>query len=84
MTGDDVQDANGFKDCAEPVAEKTEVDKRNDSKAILLIGNDKWPFAIPLAWVNDRWLFVTKAGIEELLNRRIGANEEDTSLVCQA
>lgn len=84
LTGDDVQDANDFKDFAEAVAEKTEVDKRNDSTVIVRIGKDRWPFAIPIARVKDRWLFDTKAGIQELLDRGIGANEEDTSLVCQA
>ncbi len=84
LSGDNVQDANDFEDFAKAVAEKTEVDKQNDYKAILRVGNDRWPFAIPIARVKDRWLFDTKAGIEELLNRRIGSNEEDTSLVCQA
>lgn len=84
LTGDNVQDANDFEDFARAVAEKTEVDKQGDSKAILRVGNDKWPFAIPIARVKDRWVFDTKAGIEELLNRGIGSNEEDTTLVCQA
>lgn len=84
LTGDNVQDANDFEDFARAVAEKTEIDKKGDSKAILLVGNDKWPFAIPLARVRERWIFDTKAGIEELLNRKIGSNEEDTTLVCQA
>jgi hypothetical protein len=84
LTGDDVQDANDFADFAKAVAEKTEVDKKGDSKAILLVGNEKSPFAIPITRVKDRWVFDTKAGIEEILNRGIGSNEEDTTLVCQA
>jgi hypothetical protein len=84
LTGDDVQDANDFEGFAQAVAEKTEVDKKSDSKAILRVGNDKSPFAIPITRVKDRWVFDTKAGIEELLDRGIGSNEEDTILVCQA
>lgn len=84
LTGDSVQDANDFEDFAKAVAEKTEVEKKGDSKAILFVGKDKYPFAIPIARVKDRWIFDTKAGIEEVLNRGIGSNEEDTTLVCQA
>jgi hypothetical protein len=84
LTGDSVLDANDFADFAQAVAEKTEIDKKSDSKVILRVGNDKWPFAIPIARVKDRWVFDTKAGIEELINRRIGSNEEDTTLLCQA
>jgi hypothetical protein len=84
LTGDSVQDANDFADFAKAVAEKTEVEKKGDSKAFLFVGNDKWPFAIPITKVRDRWVFDTKAGIQEVLNRGIGSNEEDTTLVCQA
>src|SRR6185295_19520313 len=84
LTGDDVQDANDFKDFAEAVAEKTEVEKTGDSKATLFIGKDKYPFAVPIVRVKDRWVFDTKAGIQEILDRGIGSNEEDTTLVCQA
>jgi hypothetical protein len=84
LTGDSVQDANDFAGFAQAVGEKTEVEKKGDSKAILFVGKEKYPFAIPIVRVNDRWVFDTKAGIEEILNRGIGSNEEDTTLVCQA
>lgn len=84
LSGDSVQDANDVAAFAQAVAEKIEIDKKSDSKVIIRVGNDKWPFAIPIARVKDRWVFDTKAGIEELLNRRIGSSEEDTTLVCQA
>jgi hypothetical protein len=43
----------------------------------LEIGERLWPFPIPLTRVATGWQFDTKAGIEELLNRRIGRNELD-------
>jgi hypothetical protein len=43
--------------------------------AKLTIGTDGFPFAFPLVKSGDRWRFDTKAGMEELLARRIGANE---------
>ena len=84
LSGDPVQDANDFADFAQALTEKADVDKKSDSQAVVQIGDDKWPFAIPLMRVNDRWLFDTKNGIEELRNRIVGVNEEDTALVCQA
>lgn len=45
---------------------------------ILTIGDDDWPFSIPLIKKEDRWFFDTEAGKEEILNRRIGGNELST------
>jgi hypothetical protein len=47
----------------------------HDGSKIALIGNDAWPFPIPLVEETGRWRFDTEAGREELLNRRIGRNE---------
>ena len=46
-----------------------------DGSASLVVGNDAWPFPIPLVKVGSRWAFDTEAGAEEILNRRIGRNE---------
>lgn len=47
-----------------------------DGKATLVIGFEAWPFPIPLAkGASGAWTFDTKAGAEEITNRRIGANE---------
>jgi hypothetical protein len=42
---------------------------------VLIVGNNDWPFPIPLVKQGDRWIFDTAQGREEILNRRIGANE---------
>ena len=42
---------------------------------IVVIGNNDWPFPIPLVKKGDSWIFDTEKGREEILNRRIGANE---------
>ncbi|MBI1740642.1 MAG: DUF2950 family protein, partial [Candidatus Koribacter versatilis] len=41
----------------------------------LYIGNEVWPFPIPVVKDAKGWRFDTAAGIEELLYRRIGRNE---------
>jgi hypothetical protein len=46
-----------------------------DDIATLVIGEDDWPFAIPLVKENSQWRFDMDAGLEELYARRIGRNE---------
>jgi hypothetical protein len=41
----------------------------------LVIGNEEWPFPVPLVKGADGWRFDTVAGKEEVLARRIGRNE---------
>lgn len=41
----------------------------------LLVGEDRWPLPIPLVHRDGRWSWDGPAGIEELLLRRIGADE---------
>jgi hypothetical protein len=48
------------------------------SKMVLVVGEKDWPFPIPLVKKGDLWIFDTKAGIEEILNRRIGEDELST------
>jgi len=45
------------------------------AKMVLIIGEKDWPFPVPLVKKGDQWFFDTKAGKEEILNRRIGENE---------
>ena len=57
-------------------------------RRILTIGPDGWPFPIPLVQDTSykalRWRFDTAAGVQELLNRRIGNNELSAIQVCLA
>ena len=53
-------------------------------RAVLLIGQDEWPFPIPLVRQNEQWKFDVAAGREEVLFRRIGRNELSAIQVCLA
>lgn len=83
-SGDEVQDAAESKEFAEHLAEKTDLVKENDSKVILRVGNENWPFPIPIVKYNNQWFFDTEEGKEEILNRRIGEDELTTIMVCRA
>ena len=48
------------------------------SRMVLNVGEKDWPFPVPLVKKGDQWFFDTKAGKEEILNRRIGENELST------
>jgi hypothetical protein len=52
--------------------------KEPADRVVLVIGPEAWPFPIPLVRSGDEWRFQTAEGIEEIVNRRIGANERDT------
>jgi hypothetical protein len=51
--------------------------------AILILGADQFPFAIPLHKIGARWRFDSTVGREEILNRRIGRNEINAIDVCR-
>ena len=53
-------------------------------RVVLYVGDDRFPFPIPLVPDGPRWFWDTDAGDEELLNRRIGRNELAVIQVCQA
>jgi hypothetical protein len=51
---------------------------------ILYVGDDDWPFPIPLVRDSGRWRFDVARGREEILARRIGRNEIYTIQTCLA
>ncbi len=83
VSDDQVQAAAEFERFAKHLAEKTSLVKETDSKVILHVGNENWPFPIPIVRKNNEWFFDTEAGKEEILNRRIGENELTAILVCR-
>lgn len=44
-------------------------------RGVLLVGAQAWPMPIPLVKTSDMWQFDTAAGLEEILDRRIGRHE---------
>jgi hypothetical protein len=82
---DPVQDKNRATEFANKAKEKTsvEIDKKNPNHAILLVGNDEFPLPIPIVKQKGKWFFDTKVGREEILNRRVGANELNAIAICR-
>src|SRR5881396_3401181 len=82
---DPVMDKNRALAFAAKANEKTsiEIDKKDPKRAILLVGNDDFPLPIPIVKRKGKWSFDTKVGREEILNRRIGANELNAIEICR-
>lgn len=44
-------------------------------RKILVVGDQDWPMPIPIVKRDGKWVFDGEAGIDELIYRRVGANE---------
>jgi hypothetical protein len=82
---DPVMDKNRATAFANKAKEKksVEVDKKDPNRAILVVGNDDFPLPIPIVKNKGKWTFDTKVGREEILNRRVGANELNMIEICR-
>ena len=74
-SGDPVADANARETFVSAYDAKHALELEGDGSQTLIIGNDDWPFPIPLINKGGKWQFDTKAGLDEILRRRIGRNE---------
>ena len=83
--GDQVRDKNNGIDFAKEAAAKNSIElaKSNPNRATIIVGDEEWPFPVPLVKKNGKWYFNAKEGRQEILYRRIGANELDAITVCR-
>ena len=84
FSGDEVADQVGRDRFVKAYEMMSRVVSEDEKKAILHVGNRDWPFPIPIVKDGENWFFNTKAGKQEVLNRRIGRNELNTIQVCLA
>jgi hypothetical protein len=83
LSGDRVQDRNDLERFATNLQASAQLQK-NGADYTILVGANRWPFPIPIVRRGDRWLFDTQAGLEEILNRRIGQDELSAIATCRA
>jgi len=84
FSGEFAQDRKHAADFAAEAHEKksVSVDQKGGNRAFLLVGSEDWPFPVPIVKSGNKWFFDGKAGLQELLYRRIGANELDAIQIC--
>jgi hypothetical protein len=82
---DPVADKNKAMAFAAKAKEKINIstDPKNPNRAIVTVGNDDFPLPIPIVKEKGKWVFDMKSGRQEILNRRIGANELDAIAICR-
>ncbi len=82
-SGDPVADARGRKKFAAAYDVRHAWRNEGDKK-ILEVGPNNWPLPIPLVRDGGNWRFDTKAGRQEILDRRIGHNEARVVATCRS
>jgi hypothetical protein len=74
-SGDPVADRTAIERFSRLYDEKHLLEDAAGKRKTLVLGNEDFPFAVPLVKLGNRWRFDARAGREEILNRRIGRNE---------
>jgi hypothetical protein len=84
-TKDDVQDKNSRAAFTALAQHKIHVDldPRNSKRAIVSVGDEDWPLPVPIVKQGGKWRFDSKAGRNEILDRRIGKNELNAINICR-
>jgi hypothetical protein len=85
-SGDPKQDEAERQEFAKIATEKHHLEKSsmNSHVMVLLIGDQDWPFPIPLVHEGERWRFDSQRGAVEVRARQLGANELDAIEACAA
>jgi hypothetical protein len=84
ISPDAVQASEEHKLFVQRLLEKAQLVNNSESNATLELGEDGWPFPIPLVKQDGKWFFDTAAGAAEILKRRIGMDELGAIAVCDA
>ena len=82
-SGDSVADREGRERFVAAYDGAHRIEYVGPDKAILLVGSEDWPLPIPLVRSHGGWRFDTKAGEQEILDRRVGRNELSVIEVCR-
>jgi len=83
-SGDRVQDAQARDRFIGAYEEKNAIEMEGGDEAVLVVGEDGFPFPIPIVKQAPGWAFDAEQGREEILDRRIGQNELNTIQVLLA
>ena len=84
LSGDAVEDVAALRGFGERLEKGAMLEKVDDAKYTLVVGEDRWPSPIPIVKAGRKWRFDTAAGLDEILSRRMGENELSTIMTCRA
>jgi len=85
FSGEVTQDKERAKEFAAQARHKNDVvvDPRSKVQASLIVGEDAWPFPLPIVKRGNKWAFDAAAGRQAIRYRRIGSNELDAIHICR-
>jgi hypothetical protein len=83
-SGDPVSDRHDREVIALAMEQSWRWAPRGEDASELIMGDEQWPFPIPLVKTGNEWQFDTEEGKEEVLARRIGRNELGIVSICRA
>jgi hypothetical protein len=81
-SGDEVADRNLRSALLARYEAKHSLAPGDDGSKVLFLGEDQWPFPIPLIPTGDAWRFHTAVGLDDIIDRRIERNELDAVHAC--
>jgi len=61
---------------------RIQISPMNPNRAVLCIGDDDWPFPVPIVRTKDKWSFDASQSKMEMRARHIGADELDAIEIC--
>ena len=82
-SGDPVQDKAGRQNFLDLYQAKHSLSDEGNGRMVLVVGDDDWPFPIPVVEHKGKWRLDGQAGADELVYRRVGANELGAIAVCR-
>jgi len=83
LSGDPKQDALEMGAFGRSISLYSHLSRRDSDHFILNVGDQNWPFPIPIVRSGDTWYFDTLAGKDEVVNRRVGEDEVIAIGVCR-
>lgn len=83
QSGDDVQDAADRAEFVAAYTAKNSLVEDGAGRRTLVVGENDWPMPIPIVERDGRWFLDGAEGADELVYRRVGANELGAIDVCR-
>lgn len=84
LSGDPVEDKKDLDDFAAAVQESTDLVQVDNNTYTVTVGKDAWPTPIPLSMKDGKWFFDSDAGLQKVIDRRIGEHEFAAIETCRA
>ncbi len=83
-SGDSIADRDGRQRFIAAYDQAHHLEHEGSNEAVLLVGAEDWPLPIPLVHDSGGWRFDTRAGEQQIIDRRVGRNELNVIEVCRA